>query len=522
MKKTDLFDELMREKLNSIQPGGNPEHWELLNQRLDEGALEDELGYSVPDSKPVDEAIFEKLHQYSAPYNPSHWDKMAGLLDEVFAWPTQILRYKATELALMLLLFLFLWQFTFTTGVDPIYQDAPVADLSIEQEKQGKPVDSEASVMPSSRVEGIKKQQEASVEQPDLSAGTTEAQAATQTATAAEPNPLDSGPSAAIATSPASTGNESPVAKKARESLIVPKLPVQPAGQLSYTNTDLPRLAVEFSITAPEREAFSSFTPVETVAPGLLDKREKALPDELSAHPAKRKAVLRLGMFGSGEYNHILVQSSNEKSKSEQLDRFSIGYGSGLSVGVDMGRWELETGAIYAAREFPVGVIYIDGSIADGLFANELKAAELNILNVPLHFRYNFILKREWRVYALAGGALQMAFQANYFTVSSPELTYQPVNPGMPRPTPGRGQEPSVIRIKEESIGLLEGGAFNDNAYLTGNIGFGVERYINDSWSLYVQPTYQHSLYYFREGLGPNRDRINSLSIFMGAKVRLW
>jgi len=520
MKKTDLFDKLMREKLNDIQPGMKPGHWELLNQQLEQGALEDELGYSVADSKPVDEAIFEKLHQYQAPYNPNHWDKMAGLLDEAFAWPTQILKYKATELALMLLLFLFLWQLTPTPGTS-VYQSAPVAELSsTEQETQKKPENTEASMMPPAQQSESTVNDQAAKEQADLYDNKAETQSATNASSSTKSSTLNS---AAPKVADAGQAYSEKVAiANERGSFITPKLPEQPARPLAYTNATLPHLSFIPAPIAPQQEAFAAFAPVESVMPGPLDKTEEVLPEETSVNPAKSKGVLRLGMFGSGEYNHILVQSSNEKSKSEQLDRFSIGYGSGLSIGLDMGRWELETGAIFAAREFPVGVIYIDGSIADGLFANELKAAELNILNIPLHARYNFILKREWRIYALAGGALQMAFQANYFTVSSPELTYQPLNPPMPQPAPGRGQEPSVLRIKEESVGLLEGGAFNDNAYITGNIGFGVERYINESWSVYVQPTYQHSLYYFREGLGPNRDRINSLSILMGAKVRLW
>ena len=235
---------------------------------------------------------------------------------------------------------------------------------------------------------------------------------------------------------------------------------------------------------------------------------------------SRNRTALRVGMFGSAEYNHITVPSSEEKKLEEELQRYAMGYGGGLSLGLELGRFEIETGAIYAARQYPVGLLYVNGSVGSGLQGQRLEASELNIINVPLHFRYSFLRRGNWRAYALTGVSLQVAFQRNYFITDEPQYDFRPMQ-APPMPAPSAGDEPAIDRIRKSGLGWFEGGTFEENAYLTGNLGLGLERYINSRWSLFLQPTYQHSLQYFRVGLGPNADQINSLSILFGAKVRV-
>ncbi len=176
---------------------------------------------------------------------------------------------------------------------------------------------------------------------------------------------------------------------------------------------------------------------------------------------------------------------------------------------------------IYAARYYPVGIVYVRGSLLSGLRGDELRTTELNMLNIPLHVRYDYFQHNKWRAYVLAGGSLQVAFQSNYYTAEAPQFNFLPAFP--PPVTDGPGEESEIDRIRRDGQGWLEGGDFEDNAYLTLNFGFGAERYFSERWSLFVQPVYQHSVHYFKnvDGLGPNNDRINSLSVLIGTRVRL-
>jgi hypothetical protein len=517
MKKIDLFDEILRKKLEQTAPPMVDEHWALLEQQLDDGVLDEEPGHAAADSKPIDEVIFEKLHSYEAAPNPTHWEAMDVRLNEVFTWPVQVIRYKVAELSIMFLLFLFIWQVTPTQPAVIPHGTPPIASLQ-EGEKD------RASVVEGMNTGGdivASSKYEPELETPSQinTIPSKENIASSQSSSLLEhiipdENQMEeSNPSLLLTSRRESVAQEMSYLEGISPPLT---LPTRPLPSLPLSNT--------VEIIEGARSFMSPLDVISTLSFSELSSSNDVLAQVATQGlKTKKKGVIRVGMFGSGEYNHMVITPGLEKAREEEENRFAIGYGGGFSVGIDMGRWELETGAGYAARRYPVGFIYVEGSLEDGLFASELRAGELNIINIPMHFRYNFIYKNNWRAYALTGGALQLAVQAGYNAVEAPEHTYIPPGIAMqvPGPSPAPGGDNSLTRIKKESVGLLEGGAFNDNAYITGNLGIGVERYINDAWSLYVQPTYQHSLHYFREGLGPNKDEINSLSFLIGTKVRL-
>jgi hypothetical protein len=504
MKKTDDFDNIIKNKLERLDTPPKTEHWDLFAQRLDEAIVEEEQGHPVADAKPVDEAVFEKLHKLQVPYNPANWLKMEALLDEAFVIPSRILQYKLAELSILLLVFYFIGQSI----------PAPESPGKIPYEKSQQIIASKTpdeAPAPASKPGPANAMAPATHKQVANGKATTTT-TANSTATNATANTLDY-------TQLATASEEASTSKRKR---FVPLTPIAAVDVYAKSTQAAKTLPISARDILPDAEnAIQTLEAIPTLDAASLPEVLAALPDDIQAVPSKQKGVVRIGMYGSGEFNHIMVPTNQEKAKTDydELNRFAIGYGSGLSVGLDMGRWELETGAMYAARRYPVGLVFLGGQFEEGYYANRLSAGELNMLSLPLHFRYNFVYKNKWRVYALAGGSLHLAFQAAYSAVEAPDFAGPP-NPVAPPQSPQEG-ETSITELKQESVGLFEGGAFNDNAYITGNIGLGVERYISEHWSIYAQPTYQHSLHYFREGLGPNKDRINALSFILGAKIRL-
>ena len=77
----------------------------------------------------------------------------------------------------------------------------------------------------------------------------------------------------------------------------------------------------------------------------------------------------------------------------------------------------------------------------------------------------------------------------------------------------------SRLTQKEFDSGFLEGGGLASNSYLTSNIGLGVQRTLTNGISLYLQPSYNYHT--MGATVGPNNDRIHSLSLQIGAKVAL-
>lgn len=262
---------------------------------------------------------------------------------------------------------------------------------------------------------------------------------------------------------------------------------------------DAPHLALRTSPLIPDAPLLSARQagPVEgethpgnTVGPALL------------AHAVPR--YFFFGMFGSLDYNRIVTPSDYFLgTRLNEFDRYELGYSGGFSLGFATGRWEFQTGAIYSAKHYrPVQLLYQYGNSRDGYVTEQLKDVQLNILHLPVNFRYNFLQDDRWRVYAVAGASLQVAIQANYYIERE-----------------GNSRRSVLNRYIDN--GWFEGGTFTENSYLTGNLGLGVERTLTTRWSFFAQPTYQHAISFFNQGLGPTRDRISTLSVFTGIRVRI-
>lgn len=118
-------------------------------------------------------------------------------------------------------------------------------------------------------------------------------------------------------------------------------------------------------------------------------------------------------------------------------------------------------------------------------------------------------------MYALAGGPCHFAFQANYDRKQQFLPGVDPLMPGeIPQPT-----HPSKISQKRFADGLFEGGTLEENYYLSLDVGLGLEKHLNGRISIFLEQTYQHNP--FKKSLGPNQDRINSLSLLAGTRILL-
>ena len=225
-------------------------------------------------------------------------------------------------------------------------------------------------------------------------------------------------------------------------------------------------------------------------------------------------------MFGSGNIANVLT-ASNTTGVFESFTREGLGYGGGISIGLSKKRWEFETGLSYSAMQYAPWILEIRGSIRDGYDIQGLKNTELNIVSLPLYIRYNFIIRDSWHFYTTAGLAIHVAAEANYYTDNDVSDFYPGREPNDLLTPSGPPPPPSQFDSNNFQRGWLEGGAFKDNSFFTGNIGIGAEYFFNTRWSTFVQPTYMHSINYFKNGIGPNRERFNSYQLSLGIKVNL-
>lgn len=519
-KEDHQFDEQVRLKMSQLRPDTGMPDWDAFEGRLN-ASEELDAGPAQVGPREIDEAIFSKIHQYEVPYEPSHWYRMEAMLNEWFTWPRYVLRYKSMELALFLLLFITCWQYLPKKGA-LLAGGAPA------------PAQNENYSAPSTPILSQPKDIQESGVQETLN---TEDGQQTGAFTTTPDQATASDAVAAIAKSALENPNLSTGTSVTEQALVFPSSPknilneltplatafaLEPVRSSKVTPIELPFVGRE-QLTVAGKVQDQEVLSATDLLPGLPFEALAGSPDGLGdtkVERIKKGPTLIVGMFGSADYNHIVVPASSEKRLAESFERAALGYGGGLSLSADFGRLEVETGAIYAARHYPVGIVYVRGGLLSGLWGDELRTTELNMLNIPLHFRYDYVQRNKWRAYVLAGGSVQVAFQTNYYTAEAPQYDFMPA---MPPPVTDGGGESEIDRIRRNGKGWLESGSFEDNAYLTFNMGFGAERYFSERWSLFVQPVYQHSVHYFKniDGLGPNNDQINSLSVLFGTRVRL-
>ena len=242
----------------------------------------------------------------------------------------------------------------------------------------------------------------------------------------------------------------------------------------------------------------------------------------------EKKAGLRVGMFGSTDFNEILTPPDSKDFRYETTTRYALGYSGGISLGFEKGRWEVETGAIYSSKSYsPPSILYIFGSVKEGGYTGVgLKYFELDIVQVPLNFKYHFVYKDKWRLYLMGGSSLSVVNYAHYHSADQEDIDFFKVRP-LPTPSVSPNASPSEIikQVKDFEDGWLEGGSFWENSYFTLNAGVGIERYFSTKTSLFFQPTYQRNFNLLpgivTNEIGPNKDRFSTMSFHLGVRVRV-
>ena len=503
MKKSEQFDQIIKDRLSKLHADYDPSTWELLEEKLDA----QEAGMPPMEDRQWDEVIFNKLHQIEVKHRKNHWDILAHRLNSSQELQMRVLQHKIIELALLLLIIFTLGQYLPQNAQPIVNQELKQAT---NQSNTPKTIHEPVQTNSPSAERSAAVQKEAFKP--------TALQKQNKTITAAE---------TAVPNATAMESQALPATKVDAASAI-PPIAAKPAiGQHKPATT----LSDIFQ-NKPVVNRTELLAALESIDLSELDYEDAAnAPYPLMAQMTRRRVNLRIGMFGSGDYNLISTphQNVDENISLQRYDRYTPGYGGGISIGLDFGRWGIETGAVYAAKLYqPQPVLYLVGNLTDGYYGEGIKDIEYNIIQIPLHIRYNFINTDKWRVYALGGVGAQIIFESSYYIAD--QRGFENALRILP-PPPQRNNSVSPSREPNTHTplddlykpeGWLEGGNLKENSLISGNVGLGLERRFSERLSIFAQPTYQHSIYYFNKGWGLYKDRIHTMSIYSGIRVKIF
>ena len=483
LTEEDPFDALTRSQLGDLPPTAAAADWAAFSALLDHA-----------EDGPFDQDVQRRLDGFETPYDASTWPAMEERIADTFSIRRRLLRYKVLELGLMLL-FLFTLVHTLDIRVDSL----PVLLEQLVPGYEASPAESPAPVA--------------------------QATPAPSGATAAPPSDRTVPPSSDRAVVP-------PVGPPPRTE--IPEVTAFVIESAAAGNTVTDRALVTALPTAPEdlalataapaapaREKRGLLTALELLFPKRLKEKDQDLSDADLLPDYRRRARLRLGMVANVDRNVVHTDPTSFRLAREMSDDLiqAFGYGGGLALDFNYGRFGVSTGVLYAHRSYlPAhrGKRIVDGSM---VYNERLARVNYETIQLPLHLRYDWISRKDWRIYGIGGFAFNTVVSTAY------DVEWQRVA-SISGPAGAQGgsrdneiQRQSTLLAVDFPDGGFSGDPLVDISYLTANVGFGVERYLGPGWSLSAQPMYYHSLR--GRGLGPLGERIHSWSLQIGAKVDL-
>jgi len=504
----NLDDHIVREKLTNLSPVQEPAHWEALAAKMAavsaDPILEDAL---------VDGVAYENLHDLHPPYDPTHWDLMEEKIESELSWKNKVVRYKVVELSLV-----FLFLFTFVQYwpnakviIPKLIEKFPAEQKAIpknnlkEEVKKATVISSEPIASNSANIENI-------------FGGEIETELNIQDATSASPSLFF--PIAERKGLGENTAGDQTEVRTARQ---VNTIPLMANRTSEVTIMTAEEKAAANSKVDPNYE-FASFAMLSNLDEGFLDEPTLSFPDCHDCMKTKSPSYFRIGMKGIGNIDFYSTEMAPESSLNREtqfvaLDTvrpYEYGYGGGLTIGVRKNNWEFETGLFYSTKEINPDSIYVlvdRGTLLSGFKGTGWVGSELDLLQVPINVRYDFLNKSKWKVYAQSGMTFNMAMNS---IDRYQEVLFEPQNL---RGVDEKFEDSRIAIASTNNDGISEGGSFSQNSFFNLDLGFGLERNFSSRYSAFIQTNYHQFLGV--NGLKNTGLDLNSISIQTGFKVSL-
>ena len=536
--REDSFDQLIKTKISATQFSPEPHNWSILEAQLDE--LEAPIPANAPlPAESFDHIIHQKVSHYNVLFNNRHWALFEERFNALLILQSRYLRLKAIEITLMsVLLLLFLnWPGSSDQRENqPIKAGAPINGIPIAQTNSNHPIIAKeennhqemATSEASNTIANGPKREGKGITQDSYRTKNSNKESSVKDNEVSDRSEYLPNKDAEQ-----NANTQLPIAfnPEIRKPLSIESLPIENAGVV------LDKEDHEAEVDLPDYTTSSDMGLVEVVLPSDIPRisaisfqvertYKRYIRSQIPILP--NRFVFRATILGSSDVNRIITPPNFSERRFDENKRFSLGHSGGVLLSAAKGRWEFETGLLYAQKKnTPTPILFVKGgNLKDGYRAAGLKTYVLDIVQIPLHAKYHYLSKGKWLGYVTGGMALNTALYTDYLAADQDGFR---TNDFAPAPAPNRSRfDPSLSTIindeKSTPPGFFENGSFERNSFLTIDVGFGIERYLNHRISIFVQPTYHHALPYFSPILsaeiGPDDDRISTSSLFIGGRFR--
>lgn len=472
--KDKFFDHIIKDKLNTLLSQKSEGSWELLQKKMDVANLEEDML--------LDKKISDEISGLSVPYNPSHWAQLKEKLELESYLKTRIYLSKVAEITMLFLLLFTLYNMYPT---NPQWFDGEVRNI-YAQESGSEATGSLVAVAEDSEDKIV---ENSAVSNKPTSLKTDRLIETITPVSLAMVSPLDFDNPRVLESS------------MLFSDIVVTENPEAIASASPDRNTDQ---VIATEIYNPESIALlqTSVEEQNRVAMGMMVNS----PVEIKSHD-KVSHAWNIGM--GADINLINVPWDEVYSlPGYNLDETSVSGFAGVDFALN-NELQLRTGIGYKRNSYePRKVNERYGSTEEFFKETSLDRITYDIISVPMALNLSLYKRNGWNSYLSLGAALNIITKTDYLITETLRSDRSKPN-AYPRSAP-------KLSEKEFVLGIADGGDISQNLYATASFGLGVEKRVSKGFSLYMQPTYYHHI--LNDAVGPNEDKLNSMSLQLGMK----
>ncbi|MFT4533806.1 MAG: hypothetical protein ACJA1A_000381 [Saprospiraceae bacterium] len=507
------FDNIIKKKLESLNSGGTDDGWELFREKWEQSSVStnsDILDSKEKESVKVDELFDAKMKQnmrgLRMPFNSAHWVKLKALLEAEALFKKRLFVAKTVEILMLALI---------VVGVlnvmpiqNEIYQ-IPVFDVPMVAAIQVDKATAEKH-----QAESIQKSKKQSIVSDRVIKKLTNLDVASLFNTKPKKISIKS-----------NQNHTSKSQNRRLETTLSPNLKLlfpflkdseyNKAIFIDHQVSQLPQ-SLDNSITGVIKKDFS---------PLILPNRPIGIPDMILGASKDRSDENSYLSLAIGPKINLVNSPFDPVYEIDPYNTLNTNFNITAKVHKEVGPLELYAGLGYSKTSYEPLIIEETYKNQNQQYKQtSLENIGFNTLNVPLGVKYNVLDKDNYQLYASAGVDVNFIAQTEYIVYDIPATAAELgksspaiksfINSGKPEVN-----RRTLLSQKEFKRGILDGGQLRDNLYATASIGVGLIRNVSENASLFIEPKYSHFM--TSQGLGPNLDKVHSVSVDVGIRYQL-
>lgn len=471
------FDNAIKQKLAGLAVVDDLSDWNTFQQMLEQDQITDQM---------LDDKVSMEMNRMRAPYRHDHWELLHDQLEYRKTRNRNVIGYKIIELSLLFLFLLSANNYikylpsTFEVEKPKIYasiDEQTKSDYRVNQIQFSNKLDAEVSMDAEER-ELISSSTPTPVILADSEVYITKEVAPTEVDSKQEN--LRSLEAHSIASNPISTSFLG-----GKTSNVI--------SDNNSNNVGLASKGIEANV-----HSISNLN--------LLVNTEEKFSLPLDYNESLSKESRQSITVYVGIDNNLVNSPFDDVYDDQRFRTYGVGYSAGVDYGLKHGNKEWSIGLGYSNRSYEPRII--DELTGDAIVNLLQEHVELDIFSIAAGLRFKIKETDNWSFDFGIGASANILVHSDYEVEKVSILR----NGDFAK---GRGNPP----VKPLHDGVNEGGSLKENIYFTSDISFGLQRKLNTNTSFTIRPEY--SVHSFSDGVGPNNDLINNLSLNLGLKYNL-